>query len=349
MAKTSSKVAVNPNKKPTELAKDIQNIAQPSTQLAPQNNQLVPLGQEPNRFISNTAQSIAPLPPPPTINVNSGVSRDPNGNIVGVTIDGKDYFGLNPRDVEEMTKADIMKKKGGQFTQAYEQGAILAQQQEQAGNKEVTPLTPEQMLLLQQGVNPPLENINPDLTRGEYARAAGSALAYGGKAAPYGAIAGGAIGSVIPVVGTAVGTAAGSAIFAVAGGIYGAASSIFSSIAEDRTTIAEGRYNNFVFSKSRVNEIMRAYKTGAISRDDAIQAYMDNLNNIHRARDTIYAQSKKLNGERLTKANTDLTNIDIWLTNEPTIQRPQFIALLQNINSEVPSLTEEQYQEANGS
>lgn len=171
--------------------------------------------------------------------------------------------------------------------------------------------------------------LDPNVTTGD--------LSFGEKAgiltrgAAYAGIGAG-IGSVVPGVGTAIGAGLGFGV--------GALTSLFSAIESDRAAVASGAYSNFKFSKSQSNTIINLANSGQIDAIDAVDAYNRDLQNIRLARNYLKETTKDLTGDKLAKAQADLTNIEIYLEYEPLIRQKLALALTNPNPAAISNLNE---------
>lgn len=286
----------------------------------------------------STRSCIMPKPEPPKPQVSEvpkeqdNIFRNEQGNISGVTMGGKTYLGLGPKDVENMLKAKQEKQQGGPATQAFETGAVASQQAatQQAISQQAIAdlgLSPTQIQAIQSGLVEAPIDYQQALTAGA-ANIIPSAIG--------GALGGAAVG--------AVGTGGAASVpLAVAGGIGGLVTGLFKGVMSNIKKQQSGNISasQDVLTNAKTN-MKRLSSIAAKDPSNAamyVEAYNMQLAQVYKAQAQIKLETNG-NLNKFMEDGTDiLSDFDLFLqpNGQAEIYRRQLELSL--ISGVAPSLT----------
>lgn len=242
-------------------------------------------------------------------NENQVFRDQKTGNISGVTIGGKTYLGLNPKDVEQMTKAQAEKTQGGQYTQAFEQNAQVQQQQAQqqaiqqkaAGQAQNIGLSPAEIANIQAGATEAPIDWGQALTAG-VANVVPSTVG--------GAVGGAAVG----LVGTG---GAASIPLAVAGGVGGFITGLFNGVRNNIKAQQSGEISatKDVLSAARTNmrQIATLSAKDPANAAEYVQAYNMQLALVYQAQAKLKAETSGNLNAFMEDGTQDLSDFELFL------------------------------------
>lgn len=226
------------------------------------------------------------------------VFRDQDtGNISGLTIGGKTFLGLNPKDVEKVTSAKQAKQQGGPATQSFEQGAQAQAQalrsQEALNN---LGLSPEQIA----GVQGLASEAGIDW---------GQAATAGASQAVPGVIAGALGGAAIGAVGGPVGAVGGALLGGVGAFLNGVRSNIKS---QQKGEIASTQ-KVLTNAKSNLRQIRMLAQADPSRADEAIELYNQQMALVYQAQRKLKLETQGNLNKFMDDGTEKLVEFDLFL------------------------------------
>lgn len=266
-------------------------------------------------------------PTPKPTNQDQVFRDQESGNISGVTIGGKTYLGLNPKDVEKMTAAKQAKTQGGPATMAFEQQALANRQaiqqsqvlSEAQGQVKGTPQLTEQDIL----------NAVPQETALENAQA-GIAGVAGGVAGGFGGAALGAKAGAL--LGTALAPGVGTAIGAGLGAIVGAIGAAYTKITLDKRGDVKQAMKVAKIANTNFGQTIDALNAGLISKDEAIRRWQEDKINLYAAQINLKRETSNDLNRFLSGGADELAQIEDYVRDLQTIYTTEFLLALSAPN-----------------
>lgn len=258
------------------------------------------------------------------------VFRNEKGELSGITINGKTFLGLKPKEVRALAQKQLEK-------QQLPAGTIEASAAREAEEN----IAAREAAIIGLGQEIPQPNVELGADRG--IKTALSAPAILG-----GAAAGGALGAKVGAMGgTAIAPGAGTAIGATGGAIVGAAigglSVLFGKLALDKRQITKEAYKTFTTAKTRNNELMNYANSGKFNPAEIREAYNQNLANILEARRVLKIQTEGKIGKELSGAMNELIAVESYLEFE-NLYRQQLINAIRNPNPNIVFSTTSEFE-----